>query len=245
MLLLPNCGIISKPKLKETKREEEHIWLRYSLLGACWWWNATGLLPSICLCVCVSVSAGGKKSGGGGRRCQTVGMEDDQHPGKLRKYKCCPVSSSKKSSSKKLVKGVAFIGGDEDDCDQDDYMRDDDFLDDDDSDDDDDFHDHTSSPSSSPQHAQSYDYVSDDEFVTDAGIHNQYMCIRPYISPSVIAIILIIVYYYYYYYYYILFVYYYKLGHSYRLLILFDDWGRFHILCRFWWQRKYLKRTTS
>uniref|UniRef100_A0A0N8E4K3 L(2)01289 long form n=1 Tax=Daphnia magna TaxID=35525 RepID=A0A0N8E4K3_9CRUS len=123
----------------------------------------------------------------GGRRCQTVGMEDQQQPGKLRKYECCPVSSKSKKKSQKLVKGVAFIG-DEDDSDNngDDYVRDDDFLDDDHNDDnnddddtddkphhnpsipDPDQHDHTSSRSSSPQHAQSYDYISDDEFVHDA-----------------------------------------------------------------------------
>uniref|UniRef100_A0A0N8DDR4 L(2)01289 long form n=1 Tax=Daphnia magna TaxID=35525 RepID=A0A0N8DDR4_9CRUS len=122
-----------------------------------------------------------------GRRCQTVGMEDQQQPGKLRKYECCPVSSKSKKKSQKLVKGVAFIG-DEDDSDNngDDYVRDDDFLDDDHNDDnnddddtddkphhnpsipDPDQHDHTSSRSSSPQHAQSYDYISDDEFVHDA-----------------------------------------------------------------------------
>ena len=130
-----------------------------------------------------------------GRRCQTVGMEDDRHPGKLRKFECCPVSSKSKKKSK-LAKGVAFIGGDEDDDsnDQDDdYVPDDDFLDDDDDDDqnndhphDDpsnpepDQHDHhASSPPSPPQHDQSYDYVSDDEFVDDAtGIFILYMCIR-------------------------------------------------------------------
>lgn len=121
-----------------------------------------------------------------GRRCQMVGMEDSRHPGKLRKYECCPVSSGKSKSKKsKLVKGVAFIEGDEDDSSDSDYVPDDDFLDDDDDHDDDDHphddpsnpdpdqHDHTSSPS--PQHAQSYDYVSDDEFVNDAGIHTQYV----------------------------------------------------------------------
>ncbi|XP_046651298.1 uncharacterized protein LOC124342369 isoform X3 [Daphnia pulicaria] len=121
----------------------------------------------------------------GGRRCQTVGMEDPNQPGKLRKFECCPVKSSNKKSKQNLVKGVAFIG-DEDDYDCDDYVQNDDFLDDDDQNDDDDDddddnddlpphpsqpdpdqHDHSAS-TPSPQHAQSYDYVSDDEFVTDA-----------------------------------------------------------------------------
>lgn len=145
------------------------------------------------ICVCLYVSIGRKQTGG--RRCQTVGMEDPNQPGKLRKFECCPVKSSNKKSKQNLVKGVAFIG-DEDDYDCDDYVQNDDFLDDDDQNDDDDDddddnddlpphpsqpdpdqHDHSAS-TPSPQHAQSYDYVSDDEFVTDAGIHTQYMCIR-------------------------------------------------------------------
>ncbi len=140
------------------------------------------------ICVCLYVSIGRKQTGG--RRCQTVGMEDPNQPGKLRKFECCPVKSSNKKSKQNLVKGVAFIG-DEDDSDCDDYVQNDDFLDDDDQNDDDDDddddnddlpphpsqpdpdqHDHSAS-TPSPQHAQSYDYVSDDEYVTDAGIHTQ------------------------------------------------------------------------
>lgn len=141
-----------------------------------------------------------------------VGMEDDRHPGKLRKFECCPVSSSSNSKSKKsqqkLVKGVAFVGdSDDDDNDDDDYVPDDDFLDDDDHDDDGDDdtddnnddhshhipsnpdpdqHDQASSPSWSPsQHAQSYDYVSDDEFVTDAGIpHSPYHVHQSHIAHT-------------------------------------------------------------
>lgn len=148
------------------------------------------LVPSACVYT-------GRRTGG--RRCQLVGMEDNRHPGKLRKYECCPVSTGKTKSSSsskksKLVKGLAFIG-DEDDSDSDDYVPDDDILDDDDDDDDDhphddpsnpdpDQHDHTISPP--PQHAQSYDYVSDDEFVNDAGIHKHTLCIRhnPYLILS-------------------------------------------------------------
>lgn len=166
-------------------------------------WNNFALVWYRPICVCVSVSIGRKQSGG--RRCQTVGMEDQQQPGKLRKYECCPVSSKSKKKSQKLVKGVAFIG-DEDDSDNngDDYVRDDDFLDDDHNDDnnddddtddkphhnpsipDPDQHDHTSSRSSSPQHAQSYDYISDDEFVHDAGIHKSTNASHPVSTTPII-----------------------------------------------------------
>lgn len=107
-----------------------------------------------------------------------VGMEDSQHPGKLRKYQCCPVKSSKSNKKSKLARGVAFVG-DEEDCEEN-FTRDDDFVDDDDDDDDhyddDDPHDAPPTPpaTSSPirpaasQHAttQTFDYVSDDEFVS-------------------------------------------------------------------------------
>lgn len=113
-------------------------------------------------------------------------MEDDKHPGKLRKYQCCPVTSDKKSKKKneKLVKGVAFVGDEDGDCES--FASSDDFLDDDDDNDDDDDdvddshddppnpytdqHDHFSDAESA-QHAQSYEFVSDDEIVSDAGTH--------------------------------------------------------------------------
>lgn len=115
-------------------------------------------------------------------------MEDDKYPGKLRKYQCCPVTSdSKKSKKNKLVKGVAFFG-DEDDDDCGSFASDDDFLDDDDDQDDDDTDDshddptnpdtdqhdhHHFSDRASAQHAQSFEFFSDDEIVSDAGTHKR------------------------------------------------------------------------
>lgn len=125
----------------------------------------------------------------GQQQCKMVGIEDGKHPGKLRKYQCCPVASSSGRSDKKktskLVKGVAFVGDEEDDEDcftkEDDFVDDDDDDDDDksqDDDDDDDPHDAPpktkTPPSSSPARhdtTQTFEYVSDDDFVTDAGIH--------------------------------------------------------------------------
>ena len=147
------------------------------------------------------------KSGGSEKRCQTVGLEDVRHPGKLRKYQCCPVSSSSsksandKKSKEKLAKGFALpdAGEDDDLVDEDDLIHDspddgsdnDDDSDDSTTDDDDNQppstssysssssssnpsnpsnqHDDHKHHSSSPSHTQSYVYISDDDFISDAG----------------------------------------------------------------------------
>nr|CAG4638530.1 EOG090X0856 [Cyclestheria hislopi] len=111
-------------------------------------------------------------------RCQMVGMEDGKHPGKLRKYQCCPVVShadDKKKSKSKLAKGIAII--DEDDDADDDFVQDTDFIDGDDDDDgnDDDNDDSDLTDSRHPfdlyssPYSQSVDFISDDEFVQDSG----------------------------------------------------------------------------
>lgn len=151
-------------------------------------WKETGAL-------CIGLGRAGKSSSAGAvQRCQMVGMEDGRHPGKLRKYQCCPVKSSKRKS--KLAKGIAFFSGEPDDED-DNFAQDDDFVDDDDDDndddrskddnrDDDDPHDTPPTPPSpvpapsqepsSPakEHAPTiqphFEFVSDDDFVSDAGI---------------------------------------------------------------------------
>ena len=142
---------------------------------------------------------------GSGKRCQTVGLEDTRHPGKLRKYQCCPVSSSSSSSQrsssnvkKNKAKLAAIVELEEEFIDEDDLIHDDD---DDDAPDDNtndsnsrkkpyNPHDDPSSSSqppsspspfiqhgdqnyqhrsSSPSHIQSYVYIPDDDFISDAG----------------------------------------------------------------------------
>lgn len=109
------------------------------------------------------------------RRCQTVGMEDANQRGKLRKYQCCPVFSKKKSK-KGVAKGAA-LAVDDDDDDNDEYVDDSDILDDDDDDDNDD-DDHLDprldNDQNGPQHHQppctvieSNEYLDDDDFADD------------------------------------------------------------------------------
>ena len=111
----------------------------------------------------------------GRRRCQTVGMEDANQRGKLRKYQCCPVFSKKKSK-KGVAKGAA-LAVDDDDDDNDEYVDDSDILDDDDDDDNDD-DDHLDprldNDQNGPQHHQppctvieSNEYLDDDDFADD------------------------------------------------------------------------------
>ena len=67
--------------------------------------------------------------------CKIIGLEDGQHPGKLRKYQCCPTGGSgdkddsKNKKKKKISRGIAIIDEDDDD---DDFVQDDEFIDDDD-----------------------------------------------------------------------------------------------------------------
>jgi len=170
------------------------------------------LLPSLprAVCVYVYVYTGRlKRMSGSGKRCQTVGLEDTRHPGKLRKYQCCPVSSSSSSSQRSSSNGkknkaklasAAGLGIDEEYIDEDDLIDDDDDSPDDANDSNSrkkpyDPHDDpspspqlsiSSSPppsnqhgdqnyqhrSSSPSHIQSYVYISDDDFISDAGIEH-------------------------------------------------------------------------
>ena len=110
----------------------------------------------------------------GRRRCQTVGMEDANQRGKLRKYQCCPVFSKKKSK-KGVAKGAA-LAVDDDDDDNDEYVDDSDILDDDDDDNDDDDHldPRLDNDQNGPQHHQppctvieSNEYLDDDDFADD------------------------------------------------------------------------------